>query len=393
MQTLTAFLLLSSVTSFTPSSYDRRAQSTTSHNIDLQRLQVTHPHSRIGIHVACSAQYNRQASSLSHAHELGNQFLDIPGATLSDKRHSLVDRTRHKILNFQLRKNVYTSFDRLELTPESILALRDKARRKLLSKVPPGVSISPTIIGNIQAEWVTPTNSKDLLPKVGLYFFGGAYLTGNPAYFRSITGNIARLAHMKILASNYRKLPENSYPAALEDAISAFDYLLSQGNHPQDIVIMGDSSGGHLALSLTLKLKEMYPDQRLAGLVLISPWTDMTMQSATLKSKRKTDPILPAHRMSELIDLIAGDMERNDPLISPLWADLSGLPPLLIHAGENEILLEDSTRLALHAHAAKVPTEIKIWSAMPHVFHRLHDFLPESREALAEVAHFIKQRA
>ncbi len=414
----TAFLSLSSASSFVPPNPINPSRSTNIRPItNLHRLQLVtdqpsslransgfsafkspadrsiFPKHYSRLDIACKAtKKNNDPASNCPLDELDQQFCDIPGAEKSKKRLGFIDKTRHKMVDNTLKREVYAGFETTEFTLENVLALRNRDCRKELSKIPAGISISSVAIGDIQAEWLTPTNTKNLLPKVGLYFFGGAYLIGTPACHRAITGNLARMANMKILSSDYRKLPENSYPAALQDAVSAFDYLISEGYKSEDIVIMGDSSGGHLALSLALKLKEQHPNQTLGGLVLISPWTDMTMTSETIASKSKTDPILPAHRMPELVDRFAGNMKRNDPRISPLHADLKGLPPMLIHVGENEILLGDSTSLAAKAHAANVHTEAKVWADMPHVFHILHDYLPESKQALEEVAQFIKRR-
>lgn len=336
---------------------------------------------------------NQPDQSSCPLEEFDPKLCDIPDATKSKKRSGFIDDTRHRTIDSTLRREVYAGFNSTKLTPENVLVYRSRDCRKELSKIPPGIQVKPVSIGNIQAEWLTPTNTKNLHPKTGLYFFGGAYVIGNPTCHRAITGNIARLANMPVLASDYRKVPEHGYPAALQDAMSAYNHLLAEGMKPEDIVIMGDSSGGHLALSLALEIQKRHPDHKLGGLVLISPWTDMTLTSETLKTKAATDPVLPAHRMPEVVDLFthSGKINPKDPRVSPLFDDLSRLPPLLIHVGENEILLNDSTNLAVRAHEAGVPTQFKVWTDMPHIFHILHDFVPESKEALQEVAHFVKQ--
>jgi epsilon-lactone hydrolase len=342
-------------------------------------------------------QHSHQPSDPSSCplEEFDPKLCELPNAEKSKKRSGFIEDTRHRTIDSTLRREVYSGFNSTELTPENVLVYRSRDCRKELSKIPAGIQVKPVSIGNIQAEWLIPTNTKNLNPKTGLYFFGGAYVIGNPTCHRAITGNIARLANMPVLASDYRKVPENSYPAALQDAMSAYNHLLSEGLKPEEIVIMGDSSGGHLALSLALEIQKRHPDHKLGGLVLISPWTDMTLTSETLKTKAATDPVLPAHRMPEVVDLFtnSGKINPKDPRVSPLYDNLSKLPPLLIHVGENEILLNDSTNLAVRAHEAGVPTQFKVWTDMPHIFHILHDFVPESKEALQEVAQFIKHLA
>ncbi len=421
----TAFLAISSVSAFTPITQiqsSRSANFRSAPHLDRLRLPTSQPLNRYAnaalfnladspsalpflsnrcswLDVAGKATHQQKNQPIFYRSidEFAQTFCNIPGAEKSQKRQGPFEGIKRITMNRLLKRVVYKVLAATELTEKDIISLRNRECREALSHIPEGISVSSVTTGEIQAEWLMPIDTKHLLPKVGLYFPGGAYLTGSAHARRSITGNLAGKANMKILTCNYRKSPEHAYPAALQDAECAYDYLISLGYRAADIVIMGDSSGGHLALSLALLLKEKYPIKEkhphhssVAGLILLSPWTDMTMTSGTIKDKHKSDPILPAHRMREVVDLFAGDMERSDPRISPLYADLHGLPPMLIHVGENEILLGDSTSLAKKAHAADVPTKIKIWTDMPHVFHVLHEFLPEGKLALKEVANFVK---
>ncbi len=415
----TAFLVISSVSAFTPITQVKSSRSANfrpAPHLDRLRLPSSQPVNRyanaalfnmadspsalpfltnrcswLDVDGKATNQQKNQPIFYRSIDEFAQAFCDIPGAEKSQKRKGPFEGIKRITMNRLLKREVYKVLAATELTEKDIISLRNRECREALSNIPEGISVSSVTTGEIQAEWLMPTDTQNLIPKVGLYFPGGAYLIGSAHARRSITGNLAGKANMKILTCNYRKSPEHAYPAALQDAEYAYDYLISLGYRAVDIVIMGDSSGGHLALSLALLLKEKYPHHSsVAGLILLSPWTDMTMTSLTIADKRNTDPILPAHRMREVVDLFAGDIERSDPRISPLYADLHGLPSMLIHVGENEILLGDSTSLAKKAHAADVPTKIKIWSDMPHVFHALHDFLPESKLALKEAAQFVK---
>lgn len=297
---------------------------------------------------------------------------------------------RRCVFNY-LRKNVLTNLANIEFSQASVDHLRSRGVNPRLVGVPEGVSIDKVDLPHgCYGEWVTPTAAHDK-DKVILYFFGGAYIIGHPTSHRRITGNLARETNAPLLAVDYRKVPENPYPAALDDGVSAYQYLLEQGYQPENIVIAGDSSGGHLALSVLQHLRDQdIPQPGAVG--LICPFTDMTMVSESIKKQAHRDPVLPAERMEMIVDLFAGEHPREIPTISPLHGDYEGAPDFFIVAGERDILCDDAIRLAHIVNRANVDVECHVWRSMPHVFPMLDKFLPEARQAIKELAGFIQDR-
>jgi acetyl esterase/lipase len=194
---------------------------------------------------------------------------------------------------------------------------------------------------------------------------------------------------MRRLAINYRLAPEHPYPAALEDSIAAYHWLLTQGVDPSQIIIAGDSSGGGLVLVTMVTLRDA-GEQLPAGAVCISPWTDLSLTGASIHQKSKLDPILNPTSLDMYAKFYAGEYELTSPLISPLYADLQELPPLLIQVGADEILLDDAIRLTEKARDARVDVTLEIWDEMFHVF-QLIPFLPETKKAIGSIAEFVSQ--
>jgi acetyl esterase/lipase len=222
-----------------------------------------------------------------------------------------------------------------------------------------------------------------------LYLHGGAYLIGAPATHRSITSHLAKRCAMAVCALAYRLAPEHPYPAALEDALAAYRELLAQGYTAERIVIGGDSAGGNLTLLTALRIKQQGLPMP-AALVCFSPWTDAT--GTQLHKPPAGDPVIhPAwmHQAGELY--CPAGMDRRDPGLSPLYADLSGLPPLLIQVGEDELLLNDSLRFAKQATAAGVTVVLERYPGCWHVFQAHAGMLDVADLALARVASFLQQ--
>ena len=198
-------------------------------------------------------------------------------------------------------------------------------------------------IDGILAEWVS-VKRKHMKKYVLLYCHGGGYNTGSLKYARSITNKLAASTSMDVLSFDYRLAPENPYPAALHDAVKVWDYLMYHGYGARDVILAGDSAGGNLALALSLTLKKQ---NRILprGLVLFSPWTDLTRSGLSHQSKKDIDPILTEEYLTQAIEDYAGERDLQDPLISPLYGDFHDFPPTLIQAGSNGILLSDSQNL------------------------------------------------
>lgn len=240
-------------------------------------------------------------------------------------------------------------------------------------------------IQGLYGEWVT-VNRAHMKKHVILYCHGGGYSTGSSLYARMLTSKLAVSTSMDVLSFDYRLAPEHPYPAALEDAMKAWNYLMLLGYGARDVILAGDSAGGNLALALTLKLKE---EGRLLprGIVLMSPWVDMTSSGESYQEKAELDPILEKEYMERMIRSYVGERNRKDPLISPLFGDFAGFPPVAIQVGENEILLSDSLRLHEALVKANVSVKLDLFPGMWHVFQMSP--LKTASEAMEQNAEFI----
>ena len=236
-----------------------------------------------------------------------------------------------------------------------------------------------------EAEWVSVTRAH-MKKYVILYCHGGGYSTGSRLYARTLTTKLAETTSMDVLAFDYRLAPEHPYPAACEDAMKAWDYLMLLGYGARDVIVAGDSAGGNLALSLVLKLKE---EKRLLprGLVLLSPWTDLTASGKTHTTRALVDPVLDADYLRKMTENYAAGRELTDPLISPLFGEFEGFPPTYIQVGDNEMLLSDSTMLHKKLIAANVSAKIDVFKGMWHVF-QMSPF-KTAGEAMEKNAEFI----
>ncbi len=221
-------------------------------------------------------------------------------------------------------------------------------------------------IEDIDAEWVS-VNRAHMKKYILLHCHGGGYSTGSRIYARTLTSKLAESTSMDVLCFDYRLAPEHPYPAATEDAMKVWNYLMLLGYGARDIILTGDSAGGNLALSLTLKLKQ---EGRLLprGLVLMSPWTDLTSSGRSFESKAELDPVLNKAYIDRMVEAYAGGQELKNPLVSPLFGDFEGFPPTYIQVGENEILLSDSERLHQAFVDANVSVRMDMYPGMWHVF-------------------------
>lgn len=288
----------------------------------------------------------------------------------------------------QLREFLKSQFAESDPT-ETIEQIRERVDGSMLRlPVLPGTRIAPFEAGEVTGEWVsTPGAATD---RVLLYLHGGAYMMGSARTHRDLAARLSQAAEVRALVPDYRLAPENPYPAALKDATAVYRWLLEQGFKPEHIAIGGDSSGGNLAVVTLLALRE-------AGIalpavaILLSPWTDMTLSGESVKTRAGVDPMIRLGEPREQFAYYAGNNDLADPLISPIFADLRGLPPMLIHVGNDEVLLDDSVRLAERAGAAGTEVELKVWDGMWHVFQSLAIALPEGRESIDELGAFVKR--
>ncbi len=222
-----------------------------------------------------------------------------------------------------------------------------------------------------------------------LYFHGGGYTLGSPAGYRQLAASIAAQAGVALFSAEYRLAPEAPYPAALHDALSAYRGLLGEGVPAERIIVGGDSAGAGLAVATLTQLR----DEGVAlpaGAFLISPWADLTLSGPTVHTKADVDPSLDRGGLSAAAVHYLAGADPSDPAVSPVFADLVGLPPLSIHHGESEILLSDSLRLTARAAEAGVDVRLHVWPGMVHDWPLFAFMLSEGREEIAEIASFVK---
>jgi acetyl esterase/lipase len=241
--------------------------------------------------------------------------------------------------------------------------------------------------GGVDGEWISPTDAPR--DKAILYFHGGGFRIGSVTSHRDLIAQIAVASGCRVLAVNYRLAPEHRFPAALDDAQAAYDWLLGQGFEPGKIAFAGDSAGGNLVLAALVSLRERWLPLPAAA-VLMSPWTDLAATGASYASRAEADPI---HQRPIILALaknyLGGEGDPCDPLASPLYANLSDLPPLLIQVGDRETVLDDSVMLADKARALGVEVDLQVWDGMIHVFQMFGTELPEAHRAIADIAGFL----
>ena len=251
-----------------------------------------------------------------------------------------------------------------------------------------GTRMTPGEFGGIGGEEVVYTGS----PPSGtvLYLHGGGYVMGGPQTHRGLTSRLAKTAGASVVTIDYRLAPEHPFPAALDDAETAYRALLTR-QPASSIVVAGDSAGGGLALALALRLKQLGLLQP-AGIFVISPWTDLLQSSETCTTKADVDPIISREGLDGMASAYLGEADGRDPLVSPVYGDFAGVAPMLIQVGADEVLLGDSVSLSLSAGASGASVRLEIWPEMIHVWHSFADRLAPSREAIAIAAQWIAGR-
>jgi epsilon-lactone hydrolase len=244
-------------------------------------------------------------------------------------------------------------------------------------------------VAGVDGEWIAGSHAPH--DKAILYFHGGGFRLGSVSSHRELIARIAGASGYRVLAINYRLAPEHRFPAPLEDAIAAYGWMLDQGLRPDNIAFAGDSAGGNLALTAMLGLRQRGLPLPAAG-VLMSPWTDLAATGETYVSRADADPIHQRPMIAALAKNYLGEGgDPRDPRVSPLYADLTGLPPLLIQVGTEEVLLDDSLRLNHRAREQGVSTTLEVWDEMIHVWHFFHPQLQEGREAIGRVGDYVRE--
>ena len=263
------------------------------------------------------------------------------------------------------------------------------ARMLMPSFLPRGIHIEPSRDPHLKGEWITPD---DVAPRrTLLYLHGGAFIAGAPKAFRPLAGWLGARSRARVMSLDYRLAPEYPFPAALDDAVSAVRALYALGVEPVALGVVGDSAGGALTLATLLALRDA--GEKLPGAAaLICPLTDLAGTGESIRSNAKSEALLSTRHMSQITRMYVGDHPLEHPLISPLYAELSGLPSLLIHASDSEILFDDARRLAERARAAAVAVEFTVWRSQPHDWHATVPLTPESRAAVKGIGAYFARR-
>lgn len=253
-----------------------------------------------------------------------------------------------------------------------------------------GVHVEQTQIAGVDIDWLRPKNARK--DKVLLYLHGGAYVMGSPRTHRQLVSHTARAAGVFAVLPDYRLAPEHPFPAAVDDAVAVYRGLLEAGFKPEDIIISGDSAGGGLSIATLLTLRHAGLPMPAAA-VLLSPFLDVTGSGESATTRADRDPWFDIADLHVVARYYCPDEEEwSNPLISPVLANVAGLPPMLIHVGDDEILLSDSTRFAGKLKAEGIEVELEVWPGMWHVFQMFIGKMPESKAAVRKIAAYIQSR-
>ena len=264
-----------------------------------------------------------------------------------------------------------------------------RARQEKTTKylrLPANTTCQPVRVNGMPAEWVA-ADKEDR--GVFLYLHGGAYSLGSIKTHRELAARLAHATGLRGLIIDYRLAPEHPYPAALEDTLASYTWLLEQGIDPSEIFIIGDSAGGGLALAALLQLRDTGRPLP-AGAICLSPWTDLACTGVSMDSRSKADGILDGKSLEMYAGLYAGDKDKKLPFISPLYGNLNNLPPILVQVGTEEILFDDAVRFTKKAMKAGVDVSLEIWEEMFHVF-QMFSFLLDTKKAMEGITKFVSR--
>ena len=295
---------------------------------------------------------------------------------------------RASLINFMIRRTIKGQFDSID---EDVAAFRERMAEsnKMAPKIPDEVKLEAVDANGVSCEWVTMGNADS--SKVLLYFHGGGYVFGGLDSHRDLCWRLSEQSGARVLAVDYRLAPEHRFPGAVEDATTSYRWLLEQGYTADKIAIGGDSAGGGLAVATMLNLKNLGVKLPNCA-ILLSPWVDLSCSGDSIAANAKADPMLSPVAVQKFANLYLDDLDRKAPLASPLFADLTGLPPMLVHVGDTEILQSDAERLVNKINDAGGEAVLEVWPKMAHVFQVLASRIPEGKVAIEKLGEFIKQR-
>lgn len=294
---------------------------------------------------------------------------------------------RARIVNQFLRVTTKSAW-RPDLDIAEIRIRTAKMDARIGRKAPP-IAVEPVSIAGVPATWY---GAPELAGKgVLLYLHGGAWCLHLPQVYRRLMTTLSELTGMRVLLVDYRLAPEHRFPSGVDDCFAVYRWLVEQGHAHRPFALAGDSAGGSLSLVTLMRARDaLLPLPDCAA--LLSPSTDLTMSGPSLRYNADADPIFSTAAVDLLPDLYCPGHDRVNPLISPLFGNWNGLPPLLFHAGSTEMLLDDSVRAHDRARQAGVEAEIEVWVGLPHVFH-VFSWLPEAKAGVRAVADFILERS
>lgn len=265
-----------------------------------------------------------------------------------------------------------------------------RANQDATGRALPNQVVGSTVnAAGVPAEMQTPSGATD--DNLIIYFHGGGYIGGSIASHRNLTGHLALQSGCRVLSVEYRLAPEHPHPAPVDDAVTSYNWAVEQGYDPAKIALAGDSAGGGLTAACLLTLRDQQIELPAAAM-MISPWLDMSFTGESMLTNAGHDSSISPIGMPRIRELFLGDASIDDPLASPLGANLEGLPPLLIQVGDEEVLLSDSERFAEKATAAGVDVELRVWPEMFHVWHACVGLFQEAADAIDEMVEFVRPR-
>ena len=293
----------------------------------------------------------------------------------------MVSKEMENLLNF-IKQSVDQSVQ------PSVEGLRESFEQiGSMMRVPKDAKCEPTDAAGVPAEWISVPES--INDRALLYFHGGGYVAGSVNSHREYCVRLARASKTRVLLIDYRRAPEHPFPAALEDATKVYDWLISSGGiKPKNIVIAGESAGGGLTIATLLKLRDDNKELPVAGIPL-SPFLDLAVTGESIKTKADVDPMSTEAMLKFCAEQYLSEGDKQNPLASPLYADLKNLPPLYIQVGTAEILIDDAVRFADLAKAAGVDVTLELWDDMIHMFQMFATMIPEGRDAINKIGEFI----